>query len=309
MVPPKPYWNGRFSSGPIWAEYFALLQGAKLQSYAVGAAVTSNSNLKLFGFLPMSIPSTKDQISQFVSNNPNYKTKSVNGDLAVLEIGGNDIMTVLPDVVSGKTSTADFAEILSNTVVSQVQTLKDAGFKTILVSNSPSMQYVPLMRYEDRVQQVGSISQAYNTKLSSKLSSWGQQSNVLLGMLDFDQFMTTSLSKSVTSAIGVTDTTNSCVGGNALSLFTSHNHCEALIRFAMDIKGTLLCSNPSKNYFWDPIHPGERVHRLFGYYANEFFNSLKAGNSSGLYKPSASNLLKLVSKYGLNSDAPKPVRI
>ncbi|KAJ2667887.1 hypothetical protein GGH99_006550, partial [Coemansia sp. RSA 1285] len=38
LVPPEPYWEGRFSNGPLWIEYLALLQGLQLEDYAVGAS-------------------------------------------------------------------------------------------------------------------------------------------------------------------------------------------------------------------------------------------------------------------------------
>ncbi|KAJ1828065.1 hypothetical protein LPJ73_008643, partial [Coemansia sp. RSA 2703] len=148
MVPPPPYWQGRFSSGPVWSEYVAILRNMQLRNYAVGAAVTSSSTLKLFGFLPLTIPSTHDQIASATASSASVTPSA--SDIAVLEIGGNDIMTVLPNVVSGKTSAAAFANTLSNTVVAQVQMLATAGFRTILVANAPPMQFVPLMKMERR---------------------------------------------------------------------------------------------------------------------------------------------------------------
>ncbi|KAJ1645816.1 hypothetical protein J3B02_001506 [Coemansia erecta] len=307
IVPPEPYWNGRFSSGPVWTEYFSLLQGTQLRNYAVGAAVTATSKLKLFGFLPLTIPSTKDQINQYIIDNPN--TPPGFFDIAVLEIGGNDIMTVLPDVVENKVNIEEFAESLSNAVISQCQLLKTAGFKTIFVTNAPPMQYVPLMAMENRASIAGAISKSYNAKLASKLPSWGSQRNIRVGLLDFDTFVTNALSSDVSRTLGIMDTSSSCIGGNSLNLFTSRNHAEALIRFLVDIKGTLLCSNPSTNFFWDPIHPGERVHRLFGFYASEFANSLRASNYSSLFLPTQANLKALISAHQLGQMAPKPARI
>ncbi|KAJ2777299.1 hypothetical protein GGI15_004553 [Coemansia interrupta] len=298
-VPPPPYWQGRFSSGPVWAEYLALLGNLQLRNYAVGAAVTSTSELKLFGFLPLNIPSTHDQITS-------SRASPSASDIAVLEIGGNDIMTALPDVVKGRTSTAQFAETLANTVVAQAKMLAALGFRTILVANAPPMYLVPLMKMQRRAATAGAISTAYNTKLAAKILAWQQPAGVHVGLLDLNQFVQTAMSPGVAGAMGLRDTENACVGGNLLGLFTDADHVEALVRFLVDVRGAVLCSTPAAQFFWDPIHPGERVHRLFGYYASNVLVALAANQS---YAPSQDNLLSLVSQHNLASIVAKPAAV
>ncbi|KAJ1722934.1 hypothetical protein LPJ53_002687 [Coemansia erecta] len=316
MIPPAPYWQGRFSSGPVWAEYTALLQTKQLRNYAVGAAVTNTSDLELFGFLPLSIPSTHDQIKSASASAASAAPGA--SDVAVLEIGGNDIMTVLPDVVEGKTSAAAFADALSGTVVQQAQMLAAMGFRTILVANAPPMQLVPLMKMERRAATAGTISAAYNAQLSAKLSTWQQQQQqqqkqqqqapgVRIGLLDLNTFVQNALSPSVSGALGLRDTENACVGGNLLGLFSDANHVEALVRFLVDVKGAVLCSKPGAQFFWDPIHPGERVHRLFGYYASKVIGAMAANQP--VDAPTQGVLLGLVAQYNLASAVAKPAAV
>ncbi|KAJ2362634.1 hypothetical protein H4S01_004689, partial [Coemansia sp. RSA 2610] len=54
-VPTSCYWEGRFSSGPVWSEYLALLLNFNLSSTATGGA-TSNGDLSgLMDLLPMDL--------------------------------------------------------------------------------------------------------------------------------------------------------------------------------------------------------------------------------------------------------------
>ncbi|KAJ2586853.1 hypothetical protein EV177_009695, partial [Coemansia sp. RSA 1804] len=125
LVPPEPYWEGRFSNGPLWIEYLALLQGLQLEDYAVGASESVDSHPDLFGLLPMAIPSTHDQIETFAKAHPKYVSSSSSGgagDTAVLEMGGNDIISHLAGILaSGGTQAAvdSFADSLATTVVGQ----------------------------------------------------------------------------------------------------------------------------------------------------------------------------------------------
>ncbi|KAI8318443.1 hypothetical protein GQ54DRAFT_314482, partial [Martensiomyces pterosporus] len=44
LVPPPPYWQGRFSSGPSWNEYLAPLLGYNLYNKAIGGSTSDNSH-------------------------------------------------------------------------------------------------------------------------------------------------------------------------------------------------------------------------------------------------------------------------
>ncbi|KAJ2374487.1 hypothetical protein IW150_000891 [Coemansia sp. RSA 2607] len=165
---------------------------------------------------------------------------------------------------------------------------------------------------ERRQATAGAISAAYNTQLAAKLASWGQgaaaASGVRVGLLDLNGFVQAALSPTVSAALGLRDTENACVGGNLLGLFSDNDHIEALVRFLVDVRGAVLCSSPGAQFFWDPIHPGERVHRLFGYYASAVIGAL-AANGSSSYAPSQQNLLALVTQYNLASAVARPAAV
>ncbi|KAJ2463714.1 hypothetical protein GGI02_005175, partial [Coemansia sp. RSA 2322] len=113
-------------------------------------------------------------------------------------------------------------------------------------------------------------------------------------------------SSAITTALGLTDTKTSCVGGNLLDLVQAENKLLALFQLVLDANEDLLCSNPSTNYFFDPVHPAERVQRLFGYYGKEVMTATIQGQN---YDLSEANILSLISKYNLGTAAPKPATV
>ncbi|KAJ2166635.1 hypothetical protein GGH15_002629, partial [Coemansia sp. RSA 562] len=59
------------------------------------------------------------------------KVPNIANSTAILEIGANDVMNAIPDILDNKLSIGSFAKSLSDKVVSQLQMLKNAGFKNI----------------------------------------------------------------------------------------------------------------------------------------------------------------------------------
>ncbi|KAJ2559129.1 hypothetical protein EV175_000487, partial [Coemansia sp. RSA 1933] len=179
LVPPEPYWEGRFSSGPLWIEYVAQLQGLDLENYAVGAAETSDSEPQLFGLLQMTIPSTHDQINQFATH-----IVGTEADIAVLEIGGNNIITGLPLILANHTTVDRFVNELADTVAMQAAKLVSLGFHTVYVTNAPALQAIPLIRLEKRVDVAAEVVRAYNAALEARVPTG---SSVVL--VDIEGFM------------------------------------------------------------------------------------------------------------------------
>ncbi|KAI9470265.1 hypothetical protein BX667DRAFT_509360 [Coemansia mojavensis] len=200
LIPPKPYWNGRFSNGPVWCEYTAIHQGLLLESYAVGTAAAENNSTHSFGVYSITIPSTQDQIA-----NSSPKDK---GSTAVLEIGANDVVRAMADIQSGKHDVDEFVESLSSSVLSQLQMLVDKGFTSVLVTTLPALDKAPIIRLRKQTELARQIIGVYNRQLLAKVSSQSAR----VGVLDMDKFMQTALSQKVTDALGIQDTENPCVG-------------------------------------------------------------------------------------------------
>ena len=123
--PSPPYFNGRFSNGPVWVEYLNdMLPRADLHNFAFGGAFsdTGNSNGPFPGVL--------DQVTPFVDTAPSLKPR----DLCIVWSGANNYIfeatsTVPSDIV------ADVSEA--------IQQLAGEGCQSFLIPNLPNIGETP----------------------------------------------------------------------------------------------------------------------------------------------------------------------
>ncbi|KAJ2078754.1 hypothetical protein H4R24_004256 [Coemansia sp. RSA 988] len=306
LVPPKTYWNGRFSSGPVWNEYLSLLLDYIPANHAIGIAKSISTHRSLLGILSLEPPSTHSQIVDFARTNPHYhKTNKSKSDLAVLEVGSNDAASAMVDIDSKKMTVYEFATQLSNNVIEQLKMLEQVGFKRILVLNLPPLQRTPIVIRKKRAFIADVVVTTYNDMLNSKARSWSKSAKLdLFDIIDLGLFVEVALEPNVLRVLGISDTKSFCVGGSWLKLFEDHLYLTTLLKFITFADDTLACNDPSVYFFFDPIHPSERVHRLFGYFISEHVQNLEAG-----HKPPAITedmLISLIEKYNLEQTVQKP---
>ncbi|KAI9501728.1 hypothetical protein GGI25_004357 [Coemansia spiralis] len=314
LIPPKPYWEGRFSSGPNWSEYAAKLLGFNLYNKAIGGSTSDNKNSALLNFspieLPINIPSSQDQINYFKITQPFYSQSATRSlDIAVLEIGANDFFAQVLNLATNTLTVDSFVETLSNTVINQLEQLRKIGFKNVVVANLAAIQYTPfadILNIEGLANQTVSL---YNSHLAAKANAWAKNAQGVqnFNIADIGRFVeVTASSTAIANALGLTNTKTSCVGGNVLNIAQADNKLLALIKLIVDAKEDLLCSNPSTNYFFDFVHPAERIQRLFGYFSKEMVVSALQGTT---FELNESNILSIIRKYNLGTPAPKPVAV
>ncbi|KAJ2339229.1 hypothetical protein GGF43_006690, partial [Coemansia sp. RSA 2618] len=217
-------------------------------------------------------------------------------------------MNAIKDIKNGKLSSDSFADSLSSSVVSQLETLEKIGFKTILVANMPALDRAPLLAIQKRTDIAREIVNVYNQQLSAKIATWTKTSSAdCFAVLDINAFMQAVFTPAVSKSLGITDTTNSCVGGKLINLITGTTKLSSLLDTISDNKdSTAICTDPGSHFFWDPLHPTDRVHRLFGYYVNSVINGCKAGNSVSVTKDL---LVQLIKKHRLNTTPPQPAQV
>ncbi|KAJ2809344.1 hypothetical protein H4R20_000154 [Coemansia guatemalensis] len=155
----------------------------------------------------------------------------------------------MTDIQSKKTTTSAFVESLSEAVVMQLQKLKEIGFSNIFVTNLPPLQITPLIALQKRRELANNIVDTYNKMLSAKTDKWAKESGVkAFGLLDINGFVQVALQHNVSNALGLSDTNNSCIGGNLLELLTEPNHAKAILNVILDMKNSVVCTEPS-SYF------------------------------------------------------------
>ncbi|MBD2099850.1 SGNH/GDSL hydrolase family protein [Leptolyngbya sp. FACHB-261] len=153
--PSPPYFQGRFSNGPIWAEYLASDLNLKLQlgqDFAFGGATITEVNT--------GIPSLRMQIKRFTQAN----SKADANALYAIWAGANDY---LRGADSSGQALADLSLALNE--------LTAAGARKIIVANLPDLGKLPSTVNTSRSESLSSLVQAHNLGLVRTLETLRQR--------------------------------------------------------------------------------------------------------------------------------------
>ena len=231
-VPPPPYFQGRFSDGPVWVERLAdrLGLGPVLPTetggfnYAVGGATTfDDGNI----FINLVIPDdVEDQVDDYL----NSHTPS-GSELFIVEGGANDLLS------GGITDPTIPAGYLAGFV----NDLYDAGGRHFLVPNLPPIGQIPgeVGGPDETVLDMCAV--AFNTNLDSRLDILEQSLiDITIYRVDFFGEVQSGLTDPL--AFGFTNVTDAA--------------------FNQDTNQVV--PNPEEYLFWDDIHPTAAAHLLLG---------------------------------------------
>ena len=162
-IPPPPYFDGRFSNGPVWIERLAdrLGLGATVASesggfnFAVGGAKTANDDVLNF----ILSDDGADQVDAYLDGH----TSSGN-ELFIVEGGANDLLS------GGQ---ADVT-IPTGSLAGSLQDLYLAGGRNFLVPNLPPLGQIPDEVGGTEEQVLDARSVAFNDDLQLKLDNLAQ---------------------------------------------------------------------------------------------------------------------------------------
>jgi outer membrane lipase/esterase len=137
--PPAPYYNGRFSNGPIWIEHVAASFGLPmLPSAAPGGTDFAVGGAELL--LPvtlapgLTIPSIEDQVAYYLAINGGHADPKA---LYVIEGGGNDIL----NATGG--SPQQLGDSIADGIFGIEQSLLDAGATQFLIPDLINVGELP----------------------------------------------------------------------------------------------------------------------------------------------------------------------
>jgi len=133
--PPAPYWNGRFSNGPVTVEYLANSLGSPLKDFAWGGATTGVGNYGDGGtqttFGAHGFPGMLPEVAGSIGSVAPFASTS----LFVVWGGPNDFLTNGFSTATANTAVADLLTIIAD--------LQGAGAKHILVPGMPDLGLTP----------------------------------------------------------------------------------------------------------------------------------------------------------------------
>jgi len=236
--PPFPYYNGRFSNGPIWAEKLADKLGISLINFSYGGATTGTANTLDTTFNNLGLPSSllpglQGEITAFQSQ---YQNGADPDALYTILAGANDFLPTNSTFQPVSTPNSS----LSNITIA-VNSLANLGAKNFMVLNLPDLGKIPLTKDSVNTQIcaldancLNNLTASYNAQLSSSFSN-----NLNIISVDVNTLVNNAIAKKEQFGITFENVTDSCLDAT----FT-------------------VCSNPNQYLFWDGTHPTTQGHLL-----------------------------------------------
>ncbi len=218
-----PYFEGRFTNGPLWVENLAQLVEVDLAgdtNFAFGGARTDNSN-NLNDRLPEGVPplpGLEGQIDNFVRQVPQADPDA----LYVIWAGANDYLNPTPSEVQ---------ETLGN-LTGAITGLAAVGARNFLVPNLPDLGETPVGIDLGGGLQLGLslLSEAHNAGLAAALATIEQNPSLNIIALDSNSLIDRAIANP--ADFGFTNVTDDFLTAGAV--------------------------NPDEFIFWDDVHPTAR---------------------------------------------------
>ena len=260
--PPAPYVGGRFSNGPVWAEYLPSLTGLAFtasQDYAVGGAftgdITVNGTDYGTSYVAPSLPGITTQLAAFTAAGGHFSS----GDVVTLWGGANNYFLYAGLVEANPSTAATLIPAAVTTTITQLtadtSALISLGAHTLIVPNLPSLGATPDYNTSTLGTELGdAFSNAHNQALPGQMATLHNTTGANIIVLNTQQLLATVIANPATYGfINVTDAcTNvaSCVGG---SLATQNTYV-----------------------FWDGVHPTTRAQDFIAQYAARSLNGFES---------------------------------
>jgi phospholipase/lecithinase/hemolysin len=153
-----PYFNGRYSNGPVWPEQLANIAGMPVNNRAISGARANYQNiLGPYGGL-------RSQVDDFVASRPAGLNREL---IYIVWAGSNDLLTARsPSDLRARRKSA------ASNVASAVQALYRAGARTLVVAGLPDLGGIPFARSSRSPVSPSQFTQAskdFNRTLQNKL--------------------------------------------------------------------------------------------------------------------------------------------
>ncbi|MFZ0743937.1 MAG: SGNH/GDSL hydrolase family protein [Terracidiphilus sp.] len=226
--PAAPYYNGRFSNGPIWLDHVAGFLSVPLKPSVLGGTDYAFGGAWMTAPQPIPggvIPSVPQQVGLYLSQ---HGGKADPNALYILEGGGNDIL----GTTSGSPQVLGYEIALS--LADSERILRQAGARHFIIPNLFNVGLLPAA--------AGNV--AFATAASAAANQWIDQLLALEQLLQgihiirMDVFSLINAVETDPTHFGFTDVTDPCLT-------------------------TVVCADPDHTFFWDIHHPTEFGHAFF----------------------------------------------
>jgi phospholipase/lecithinase/hemolysin len=261
-----PYYQGRFSNGPVWAEhlsnYFYQRYGVRSVNYAVGGATAIKRSV-WDGFLPYYL---KLEINSYLDSND--KTDKANV-LYFLWIGANDYMSEKKQTVE-----ALVQDVVDETLA-QMKVLIDHGAKNFVFMDLPDITAAPYAKNlkPAEKERLKNISLLHHQKLAAAVDSLKKnypESRFIYvdAYAIFNDIMANTDYYNKKYHKNLINLTDACWEGGYTLKQDAANEKTVDIAIAEQVAaayamGATPCKAPQEYLFWDSIHPSVDMHEMF----------------------------------------------
>ncbi|PJG58361.1 SGNH/GDSL hydrolase family protein [Aeromonas cavernicola] len=278
-----PYYNGRFSNGPVWLEHLRddYFPGLLLANEAEGGATAVAYNKLGWGNIwawdpkYQVINNLDYEISQFLN-----KDKFRPDDVVVIWVGANDYLAY------GWTKNRDVDRVIT-TIRLAANRLVLNGAKHIVLLNLPDLSRTPSAVSMKIVESMRQVSRYHNQRLLNLTRELAPLNIVKLFAVDqqFDEMMQNP------QQFGLSDTQHACYDGSywwtpfSRTTAATATHLPLTLPEQRAIAGNPLLAqtvvkpqatrraiapNCNEHMFWDQVHPTVTVHKALGQRVAQF---------------------------------------
>ncbi len=161
QFPRAPYYEGRFSNGPVWIEYIAEENQVELDDYAFGGAgilaPDADEESALFNL--------KQEVSSYLLS---HGDKAEENTLYVMWIGANNYLAIPQD---GE----EALYVVLTGIQTQLERLAERGAKNFLVLNLPDLGVTPAATEAEASELLTKLTLEHNTRLTQMIDGFRSQ--------------------------------------------------------------------------------------------------------------------------------------
>lgn len=258
--PSPPYFQGRFSTGPVFTE----LLGFDAGRFAAGAPVTGSVNYAFGGAVtgretrPGLPPGMRNQLEAYLAAGGRFGS----GDLVSVLGGANNIFQGLPVAGASSNPTAAINPVALGAAADidfLVNAIAGAGAGTVLVTNLPKLSLTPQFRNTPAAPLADFAVGSFNTALLAQLNATAAArpgTNIIV----MDLFKVGDSIAANPGAFGITNVTDACL-----------NPATGAV-----------CADSSGFFYFDGVHPTALGHRLLAMLADDYLYYGDVGAQSAL---------------------------
>lgn len=237
-----PYFQGRFSNGPVWTELLFPNMGRVGQ-------VTGNTNYAFGGARTDTQANPPGMLVQYNLYRSQGGTFSSTDVVTVLG-GANDIFQAFPGAATNPATAQAVMTGVANTAAGNIGTLvrniAGAGAGTVLVSNLPNLGVTP--QFSGAPSGLATFTtDAFNGALYAQMQA-AAAANPTRNIIFMDLNRAQGQVTANPGAFGFTNITQPCLNATT---------------------GTV-CANPDQYAYWDGVHPTAAAHRFVAQVATDY---------------------------------------